>query len=168
MTTTNKQLDYKLGDIVLIRIDEHHNIRTAHKLTVPAYRCQIIAIYDSDNGCYDDSVMISVIDPSYYFMKGGYIEKLSIINYQNLYVPDKHVVSIANITTYDGTPCAWIFPKEIVEIVKEETQSNCRDPETDFCTCKVCKIPYPMAEPNQEDGTLICWSCRNYPLRAYY
>jgi hypothetical protein len=30
----------------------------------------------------------------------------------------------------------------------------------DGCTCKNCKEFYPYAEPNQEDGTLICYGCR--------
>lgn len=31
----------------------------------------------------------------------------------------------------------------------------------DGCDCVKCKEFYPFAEPNQEDGTLICYSCRN-------
>lgn len=39
----------------------------------------------------------------------------------------------------------------------------------DGCNCKVCKEFYDMAVPNQPDGkTLICWSCRQNPMRAYY
>ena len=30
------------------------------------------------------------------------------------------------------------------------------------CVCKKCGETFPYAEPNQKDGTLICWSCRNY------
>jgi len=29
------------------------------------------------------------------------------------------------------------------------------------CNCKKCKEFYPYAEPNQEDGTLICYACRH-------
>jgi hypothetical protein len=29
------------------------------------------------------------------------------------------------------------------------------------CSCKKCKEFYQYAEPNQEDGTLICWACRH-------
>lgn len=29
-------------------------------------------------------------------------------------------------------------------------------------TCIKCKNFYPMAEANQKDGTLICYSCRTY------
>ncbi len=30
----------------------------------------------------------------------------------------------------------------------------------DGCTCKKCKEHYPYAEPNQKDGTLVCYACR--------
>jgi formylmethanofuran dehydrogenase subunit E len=30
----------------------------------------------------------------------------------------------------------------------------------DGCDCKKCKEFYPYAEPNQEDGTLVCYKCR--------
>lgn len=39
-------------------------------------------------------------------------------------------------------------------------QSKITDPVNDGCRCKKCQDWYPMAEPNQSDGTLICWSCR--------
>jgi hypothetical protein len=29
--------------------------------------------------------------------------------------------------------------------------------------CKKCHNHFPFAEPNQPDGTMICWNCRNYP-----
>lgn len=32
----------------------------------------------------------------------------------------------------------------------------------DGLTCKRCKEFYPYSISNQDDGTLICWSCKNY------
>lgn len=32
---------------------------------------------------------------------------------------------------------------------------------SDGCSCKKCKEFFEYAEPNQEDGTLICWACRH-------
>lgn len=32
---------------------------------------------------------------------------------------------------------------------------------SDGQTCKTCNVFYPYAIANQDDGTLICWSCRN-------
>lgn len=31
----------------------------------------------------------------------------------------------------------------------------------DGCDCVKCKTFFEFAEPNQEDGTLICWACRH-------
>lgn len=31
---------------------------------------------------------------------------------------------------------------------------------SDGCSCKKCKEFYQYAEPNQDDGTLICYGCR--------
>ena len=33
----------------------------------------------------------------------------------------------------------------------------------DGCYCCKCDKFYDKSEPNQPDGTLICWSCRTYP-----
>jgi len=33
----------------------------------------------------------------------------------------------------------------------------------DGMNCPKCHEFYEMASPNQDDGTFICWSCRNYP-----
>lgn len=32
---------------------------------------------------------------------------------------------------------------------------------SDGCVCKKCQELFPYAEPNQEDGTLICYACRH-------
>lgn len=32
------------------------------------------------------------------------------------------------------------------------------------CLCKKCDEFFEWAEPNQEDGTMICWRCRMYPF----
>lgn len=35
-----------------------------------------------------------------------------------------------------------------------------KDRDVDGCFCKKCNEFYMFAEPNQIDGSLICWSCR--------
>lgn len=35
----------------------------------------------------------------------------------------------------------------------------------DGCFCARCYEFYDMAEPNQPDGSLLCWSCRQNPYR---
>jgi formylmethanofuran dehydrogenase subunit E len=34
----------------------------------------------------------------------------------------------------------------------------------DGMRCRKCKDFFPMAEPNMENGTLLCWQCRKYPI----
>lgn len=39
-----------------------------------------------------------------------------------------------------------------------------KDNRPDGMFCKNCQIFYHFAEPNQSDGTLLCYSCRNNPF----
>ena len=48
-----------------------------------------------------------------------------------------------------------IIPEEIAAVPEEKKKDS------DGCNCKKCKEFYPQAEPNQDDGTLICWACRH-------
>jgi hypothetical protein len=32
---------------------------------------------------------------------------------------------------------------------------------SDGCHCKKCKDYFPYAEPNQEDGSMVCYACRH-------
>ena len=45
-------------------------------------------------------------------------------------------------------------------IPKPEEPAAKKKDNRDGCDCKKCKEFYPYAEPNQEDGTLICYRCR--------
>jgi hypothetical protein len=49
-----------------------------------------------------------------------------------------------------------IFGIPPAEPTKEEKKKD-----RDGCDCKKCKEFYPYSEPNQEDGTLICYACRH-------
>jgi hypothetical protein len=51
----------------------------------------------------------------------------------------------------------WYAPPKPVEEKKATVPSDGRD----GLDCKVCKEFYQYAESNQEDGTLICFKCRN-------
>ncbi len=44
-----------------------------------------------------------------------------------------------------------------------ETRRKRRQP--DGMLCQKCKVFYEFAEPNQDDGSMICYSCRNNPYR---
>jgi hypothetical protein len=56
-------------------------------------------------------------------------------------------------------PVQWIthgFINPKAEPAKTEKKKD-----RDGCDCKKCKEFYPYSEPNQEDGTLICYACRH-------
>lgn len=63
--------------------------------------------------------------------------------------------------TFTIGPGGWIggtitVPQEATPAKEEKKKDN-----RDGCDCKKCKEFYPYAEPNQEDGTLICYACRH-------
>jgi hypothetical protein len=37
----------------------------------------------------------------------------------------------------------------------------------DGMCCSICQDFIPMATCNQEDGTLVCWACRQNPMRKF-
>lgn len=54
----------------------------------------------------------------------------------------------------------WYFNIPITAPSSEKIKAEKKD-DRDGCDCVKCKEFYPFAEPNQDDGTLICFSCRN-------
>lgn len=69
-------------------------------------------------------------------------------------------IPIAQTQTYifQSQPATWISvpfitPEPAVPAVPEKKKS-------DGCFCKKCKEFYPYAEPNQQDGTLVCYGCK--------
>lgn len=55
----------------------------------------------------------------------------------------------------------WYYNITIPPMPKKEAAKVKPKDGRDGCDCTKCKEFYPFAEPNQEDGTLICFSCRN-------
>ena len=91
--------------------------------------------------------------------------------YQYKYSPSKNAagfikkvssVPVASNNVFPSYPVTWVnIPIGTWDIADTysapivEAKSN-----KDGCTCKKCKELYPYAEPNQDDGTLICYKCR--------
>ena len=55
-----------------------------------------------------------------------------------------------------------IGPDEPVDkkFIISEYSAEVKAPKNDGCNCAKCKQYFPYAEPNQADGTLVCYSCR--------
>lgn len=69
------------------------------------------------------------------------------------------VGKVPNLSDYRGHYVRWLNDDRVNKIIKLGP---------DGCGCQVCKEFYNMAVPNQPDGTLVCYSCRQNPMRAYY
>jgi len=57
--------------------------------------------------------------------------------------------------TYSPNSGNWTMVPDLEPVAKAAKPKD-----KDGCDCKKCKEFYPYAEPNQDDGTLICYSCR--------
>jgi len=74
---------------------------------------------------------------------------------------NSNTISLPNGTfvniPYSG---GWYYNIAIPAIPAEKAVAVKKD-DRDGCDCVKCKQFFEFAEPNQEDGTLICWACRH-------
>lgn len=63
-----------------------------------------------------------------------------------------------NTVTPAPAPADPIVPQFIgIDLATEPEKKK----HSDGCACKKCKEYFPYAEPNQDDGSLICYACRH-------
>lgn len=91
---------------------------------------------------------------------------------------DENEFELHLITKFSGKPMdeikqihkgrsGWWVPARYVEKVATIAAAHVRvDQKEDGCKCKCCHEFKYMASPNQPDGTLICFSCRQDPYRS--
>lgn len=119
--------------------------------------CEFDIIAVGKNNTYNTYyILVSYKNENYYAS--------STINLNDMcYSPDWNIDEIIdkspNLSKYHNHRVRWLDKNRVFEIVKGGP---------DGCSCKVCREFYDMAVPNQPDGTLICYSCRQNPMRAYY
>lgn len=53
------------------------------------------------------------------------------------------------------------FPTASIPVSTDSSKPTIIKDDRDGCDCKTCKNFFQFAEPNQADGSMICWSCRN-------
>lgn len=70
---------------------------------------------------------------------------------------------LGKVEDYSGKYGSWVHISRIQSVSSIKV-----DPQNDGCSCKTCKTFIQYAAPNQPDGTLLCFSCRGNPVRAYY
>ena len=75
--------------------------------------------------------------------------------------PVKIVTAVpATVTTTPFSVQWYSIPVGTWSVGGCETNAPEKISNKDGCTCKKCKEFYQYAEPNQDDGTLICYGCR--------
>jgi hypothetical protein len=53
----------------------------------------------------------------------------------------------------------------LADLIEDWMETRRKRKHPDGMLCKKCSVFFEFAEPNQEDGSLICYSCRNNPYR---
>lgn len=84
-----------------------------------------------------------------------------------LYIPHYYVLKgtkVADQWTVKNLCIDKRFMGENIIQIQEGMVANVQA-RLDGIACKICKEFFPYAEGNQEDGTLICYSCRQNPYR---
>lgn len=67
---------------------------------------------------------------------------------------------VGQTITIPYTSSGWFYGINITLPPAEKKVIKIKD-DRDGCDCTKCKTFFEFAEPNQEDGTLICWACRH-------
>lgn len=110
---------------------------------------KIVSAYSS----YDDEKIFQIIALD---SKGYYLYVPEHFHLDETVVATQNLLDILGIDKrFLGSHMAYISSNQIVKVRAV----------LDGCTCFQCGDFYFQAEPNQPDGTLKCWLCRNYPYR---
>lgn len=143
-----KLIKFKAGDFAQIRMNRNGEVNPDDvKLTPREFEILAIA-----NGHGEYSYALCLYNEEALYDA----EKIKDI----VHMFDKYVLSISrDIEKHNEKYGRWLIHPKLF---------NVRSSGPDGCKCKVCKEFYDMAVPNQPDNTLICYSCRQNPMRAYY
>jgi hypothetical protein len=109
-----------------------------------------VSVYEEKYDSLEIFEIISIFDEGYmvYVPQSRYLDfevKIDKYNYKKYNMKERFIDSKA----------AYINEYKIVKVYKH----------IDGMTCSRCQDFFPMAEPNNEDGTMTCWLCKKYPYR---
>jgi hypothetical protein len=110
---------------------------------------RIVNPYDSE---FDDEKTFEIVaidDSGYYLFVPVYYNVKE--SYKIDYYDAKEMGSDAR---FIGEECVYILENLVFKILSV----------LDGKACSKCKEFYEYAASNQTDGTLVCWSCRTYPI----
>lgn len=81
----------------------------------------------------------------------------------DIYFPDTMQQKVEETKTVDDESLVFDFDLDFSKSIGESDDYPIivrKYP--DGCICKKCGENYPYAEPNQKDGSMVCYSCRKY------
>jgi len=100
---------------------------------------------------FDEVITFEIVAVDKY---GCYLFVPVYLNIKNTFILDKYKCKSLSVDSrFLGENAIYIRESMIFQI----------NSILDGFRCIRCLEFFPMASPNQDDGTLICWSCRHYP-----
>lgn len=158
----NKELMAQVGDVVTIKLWKEKGFITDNNTEFPEYEFKTIAYYNGEGKAEDAQYLCVPVDEKL-FEPGKRCGVFYILSAAVNYVDPNILIINEGIESYYNKFASWVFIKDICSV-----RPGIKIYKNDFCSCKVCKTPHYMSAPNQKDGTFICYSCRDNPMRAYY
>lgn len=97
-----------------------------------------------------------------YIWTNSFTENISIIQYLKTMIdPDDVFWTNDDDAQQEFDWGNYTHPDDVID---SKPIKKGKDRDVDGCFCKLCKEFYQFAESNQSDGTLICWSCKNFRI----
>jgi hypothetical protein len=153
----------QLEDIVLLRLSlMYGKIKSPDELGYNTYDFKVISYYDGEGEPSNQQVLVVPVNENIISGDAVSFRPFNFPSFNEL-CTNESFTTVKNIATYSGKMSSWVYIELICEISRPVI-----DPANDGCFCRVCKNWYPMAVANQSDGTLVCWLCRQYPVREFY
>jgi len=95
-------------------------------------------------------VIVAVDDRGYYLFVPNYMF------IKNVIIADKYKCKTLGIEQrFLGEEIVYIAENMVASVERKQEGLH----------CKVCNEMFPYAKPNQDDGSLVCYSCRQNPWR---
>lgn len=126
----------KLGDVYRVFVDDEGNLTS-----YPGMKTMLATVIGINKPRYGSNIILGWKAGTPHPV--GCYERLGSPSIENDYIPNQHEYSWGKKVTKSLQVAVQIFNG------------------LDGFPCKKCTNFFPLSEPNQKDGTLVCWSCRN-------
>lgn len=126
----------KLGDVYRVFVDGENNITSS-----PGMKTMLATVIGINKPKYGSNIILGWKTNGPH--PAGCYERSGAPSSENEYIPDHQ---------------EYKWGKKVTRLLPVAVQIFNG---LDGFPCKKCTNFFPLSEPNQKDGTLVCWSCRN-------